>query len=286
MSAAEALSALLDRLSSTVTTTIDGSVFVTAGQHRHALRGPVTAHQPKHTFHDVSSFALWVRRWWKSQSAEILFSAPAGQSSATFRGIEDASMASPGLVSCQLLEHPRVARWRKACGAPLNQQSFYKLVALAKADFPEDKDGVSQAHRLLSALRTLRASRSTQFAGELDDRGRFRVATVGTTTDISATFDSELVITLPLYAGGCQREYLVKVLVDVDVDKNNQPVFELSMDLTEVRMEAARDEARNLTNLLRGLILDGKAFPEIAPDWLVGIGDLGTEAVSAIGRVR
>lgn len=134
-------------------------------------------------------------------------------------------------VTLQLDLHPRFADATRS--RTLDQAALYELLsAYAREGMLED------GPTILSAIKTLRASKGTEHAAELDERGFYKVRGSTTTTSTTVAVPDRLVFTVPRWIGADAFVQRVEVALVLDIGERGITFSLRPFDLAVLEAQA------------------------------------------------
>lgn len=229
------------------------------------LAGP-ELEQRTHTFHDLGSYADWLKRWAKPGETEILVGET--QARALLRGTEAVDPIAD--VTCKLLDHPTFAAWKGAFGVKRDPKQFHAFIRSVAATFDDGNGGVNTADFLSGELAKLKAVKSGEINSSVDPRGFYAVSGATSTTQVDAKIPPSFTVRSPIFVGipdpeNAERErlYALEILLAMDVESNGI-LFTLTCPALPAVLHQARLDA---VAHLRALLGEG---------FLVGLGDIAT----------
>ncbi len=228
--------------------------------------------QRVHRMDDVNSFAAWLLRHADPKIAEIFVDADH-----IIAGLDPKDDAHDK-VRCDLVLHPRAARWRAILGKRLDQKTLHRHLIATADDFEDWKvadDNLGSYGRILAGeVAKLEIARRGDYTAHLDPRGFYTFQGGNEHTDVAGRIPASFKFEIPWFRGVCLPTeeactYSVEVLLDMDVDNPASPGFVLAApDLPLVEYQAREDAVAWLRHLL--------------PDeFLVGLGSYGINRVEA-----
>ena len=242
-----------------------GKFIVTRSDYQVRELVGLTKKQRLHTFHDLRSFADWLKRHAAklSEAVEIL----AGESS-----VEAALSPTDSYgdrVTCQLKYHPGFDAWRVVFGKPQSQKALHAFIRGALDSLGGSGD------MLATELRTVSAVKGGDFESQLDERGFYHVTSASNRTELRGKIPSSIRVNAPVYLGVCGPNSDVELRYDLDVLLSMEigdegAVFTLTCPGLPIVLHTARMDA---VAYLRSLLIDG---------FLVGLGELKLQEVPAI----
>lgn len=233
---------------------------------RHPMRG-----HRSHTFTALRSFAEWLNRHANPKGTEILLTDKDVSAGLT------PTLANSDVIYCDLVIHPRAARWISVLTKPLTQREFYRLLLVAEADFPEARASSGESlgsggALLASEVAKVRVRTGHDYDAELDARGNYKVRSTNDSQETSGKIPSRFTIRVPWFIDveGVTAEvkvYDIDLYLDINVDKPSDPRFVLTCPGIEMVKHAARSDA---AAWLQALLVE---------DFLVGLGAYETTDV-------
>lgn len=220
-----------------------------------------------HKFHDLRSFAEWLTRWADPKKAEILVGLVEAKAV-----LDDDARAS--LVACGLIPHPLFAAWHKAFGVKKTPRELLAFIRSVAVTFDDGAGGPNAGDVLSGQLAQLKAVTTGDIDMSVDPRGFYAVKGNTTKVQVDAKIPTVFSVRSPIFIAipeseGSDREthYSLEILLSMDVEEGK-----ISFTLTCPSLERVLHEARlDAVGYLRALL---------GGDFLVGLGDLGTEVVA------
>lgn len=248
-----------------------GSVLIVRDDYKvEQVAGPDRAKRV-HIFHDLRSFAEWLKRWGKPDTTEILV----GDAKArALLGGATVAHDPASDVSCVLRDHPTFAAWRKAFGVKMNPKTFHAFIRSVAATFGSGGGGVTAADVLSGELAKLKAVKNGEINMSVDPRGFYAVSGASTTTQVDAKIPPQFTVRTPILIGIPESEssdtemlYGLEILLSMDVEDSG-----IFFTLTCPTLDAVLHQARlDAVGYLRALLDEG---------FLVGLGDIATITVA------
>lgn len=248
-----------------------GSIVVTRDDYKvERIPGPERAKRT-HVFHDLGSYAEWLKRWAKPEKTEILVGDT--QARALLEG-QDRATDPAADVTCLLRHHPTFAAWKAAFGVKQDPKAFHAFIRSVARTFPANGGGVSGADVLSGELAKLKAVKGGEVNSSVDARGFYAVSGVTSTLQVDAKIPTAFTIRSPIFVGIPDpdaaledRLYDLEILLAMDVAESG-----ISFTLTCPTLDAVLHQARlDAVAHLRALLGEG---------FLVGLGDIATTAVA------
>ena len=234
------------------------------------IAGPERAKRT-HVFHDLGSFAEWLKRWAKPDNTEILV----GDTLAcALLGGQTAALDPASDVKCLLRSHPTFAAWRAAFGVKMNPKAFHAFIRSVASTFGDGSSGVTTADVLSAELAKLKAVKSGDLNMSVDPRGFYSVSGASQTVQVDAKIPPTFTIRTPILIGITESEtserelrYPLEILLSMDVEERG-----IFFTLTCPTLDAVLHQARlDAVGYLRTLLGEG---------FLVGLGDIATTPVA------
>lgn len=247
-----------------------GSVVIVRDDYKvEQIAGPERAKRT-HVFHDLGSFAEWLKRWANPATAEILV----GDAKArALLGGETVALDPASDVTCLLRHHPTFAAWKAAFGVKLNPKAFHAFIRSVAVTFGNG-GGVTAADVLSAELAKLKAVKNGEINMSVDPRGFYAVSGATTAVQVDAKIPPSFTIRTPILIGIPESEssesemlYLLEILLSMDVEDSG-----IFFTLTCPTLDAVLHQARlDAVGYLRTLLGEG---------FLVGLGDIATTPVA------
>lgn len=215
-------------------------------------QGKPTTPARRHTYHDVGSFAAFVRKHFPNgETTEVL----AGPTS--IKATNAAAWARDE-VSCLLPKHPDLAAWEALFERNYTQAGLYKaLAAVAHTIVPETGNTTT----VLQQLGNVKIDGTSAMSTELNEHGMYTLRAASEGAKLGGKLDSHIVAECPMYLDDTEpRRFAVRLFID-----NENPAA-LRFSLKPVDLEVVKRAAYVAkVDVLRGLLGDA---------YLVGMGDL------------
>lgn len=223
----------------------------------------------RHTFLDVSSFAAFVRGRAPSGS-DVLVS-----ETKVWADFHPGNRSSD-LVTCDLLPHPRAARWIQAFEKALDQRALLRLVVSSKEDFvPPEGSKVMEGEALALQLMKLEVVKGGNFVSQIDELGTVRFQGNSDSRQVSGQIPPRFKVRVPVFPGivdadGKELLYDLEILVELDAEEGLE--FTLRCPSFAIVMrEALLDVVRLLTR-------------ELGDTYIVGMGRHATAEMPSFGE--
>jgi hypothetical protein len=232
-----------------------------------------------HRFQSLGDFAGWLNRHAPPKLTDILVD---DEEAVAFLDVDH---PNADRVTCDLVVHPRAARWLGALGKRLSQRDLVKLLLAGKDDTAAEllADGTCigrQAQTMIGEIGKLNVTSLTELRSDVDARGMLTFAGSSESRTINGKIPSSFSVTVPWFVEvldglpvleAREDAYELELLVDFDVVEG-KPQFVLSCPaLEERRHEAVQGAIRYLRAKLH-------------TDFLVGMGVAETTLMPRISR--
>ena len=256
----------------------DGIVFTPAGS---AVTLPAVSVRC-HVFHDPQSLAGWLVDWTDSDRVEVLVD------ETRVVAVVDGEQPQHDEIECQLKFHPVFDRWRAVFGKRLDQKALHGLLRRTVADFCGREvtmpggatERVGPGDKLLAGISKLQVRKDRSFRVDLGTKGETLVRASDEKNEASFELPDMFEIEVPIFVGvevldktfkPVEPKYIIRVLVEVDLD-DLTPRFTLSApDLALQMLDARRDVARCLRE-------------KLGEGWTVGLGKAATQVILTAPR--
>jgi len=256
----------------------DGIVFTPAGS---AVTLPAVSVR-RHVFHDPQSLAGWLLDWTDMARVEVLVD------ETRVVAVVDGGQPQHDEIACDLKFHPVFDRWRAVFGKRLDQKALHSLLRRTVADFHGQeiampgggKERVGAGDKLLSAISKLQVRKDRSFRVDLGGKGETLLRASDEKNEATIDFPDLFEIEVPIFVdvalldaehGTIEPRYIIRVLVDMDLD-DLAPRFTLSApDLALQMLDARRDVARCLRE-------------KLGEGWTVGLGKAATQVILTAPR--
>lgn len=251
----------------------DGIVFAPDGS---AVILPAVSVR-RHVFHDPQSLAGWLLDWTDKDRVEVLVD------ETRVVAVVDAESAQHDDVECSLRFHPVFDRWRMVFGRRLDQKALHSLLRRTVADFygrevamPGGATGrVGAGDKLLAGISKLQVRKDRSFRADLGTKGEMLLKASDEKNEASFELPDMFEIEVPIFVdvalldsehGTIEPKYIIRVLVDLDLD-DLTPRFTLTApDIALQLLDARRDVARCLRE-------------QLGEGWTVGLGAARTQVI-------
>lgn len=256
----------------------DGIVFSPDGS---AVTLPAVSVR-RHVFHDPQSLAGWLLDWTDPDRVEVLVD------EASVVAVVDADRPQHDEIACELTHHPVFDRWQQVFGKRLDQKALHSLLRRTMADFhgseiamPGGKaERVGAGDKLLAGISKLQVRKDRSFRTEIGTKGETLLRASDEKNEASFELPDMFEIEVPIFVdvavedsehGTLEPKYVIRVLVDLDLN-DLVPRFTLTApDLALQLLDARRDVARCLRE-------------KLGNGWTVGLGEAKTQVVLTAPR--
>lgn len=229
----------------------DGFLFLYREGYRvEKVEGP-KVQKRTHVFHDIPSFAEYLKRHADPKLVEILVDAE------KIVAALDPKSPIGDVVTCELVKDPRYLAWHSHLQKGLTQRAMFQLIRSQRADLDPQ---VSQM--LLGSLQSLKLAEGGEINMDIDERGMNTFAATTAKRNLSGQIPPIFVAHIPVFDGVHRvgevsnlpvelAIYDLEIYLTVDADKENGVLFTLSAPSREsIVRQARRDAAAFLVNLL------------------------------------
>jgi len=246
--------------------------------------------QRVHKFHDLGSFADWLKRHAsdRAKTVEIL----AGETSV------DAAL-SPfdvygDFLTCELRYHPAFVAWKEILGKKLGQKAFFQHVRGHLENFQDLAGGPNYGELLATELQKMVRLKGADMETSVDQFGTLTFTSHSATVQLTGQIKPNFSVYVPIFMGVCEppkiaaapgtvvpptlpaneRIYELEMLLSIDIEPDVS--FTITCPALAVEIHEARLHA---VEWLKYLLSQGGA------EFMVGLGVLTFKEVPDIKKV-